>query len=235
MEETAVKYEGTFGKEQKDTSNMKGIPAMSPPEVHDYMRDLGRDWTGQGLAMEVGCWLGATSAALLEGLVEAGYDKPFWAFDRWKANEAEIRKAGEQGVMLKLGQNLQSIYLQNVCKVYPEIKAVRGRIPPTLKTYSGDPIEFCMFDAPKRNPMFVKSIHPLLPYFIPGVTVLGLLDYYFYVRRRDIQEREDWKEFLAPVRFMEQYKDHFTMLREFPDNGSCVFFRYEKSISWKQK
>ncbi|KKK53677.1 hypothetical protein LCGC14_3092410 [marine sediment metagenome] len=161
-----------------------------------------------GIGYGVGCWLGATSAALLEGLVEAGYDKPFWAFDRWEANAAEIRKAREQGVALKLGQNLHSVYLQNVCKVYPKIKAIRGRIPPTLKSYSGDPIEFCMFDAPKRNPMFVKSIHLLLPYFIPGVTVLGLLDYYFYARRRDIQKNEDWKEFLAPVRYKEQYKDH---------------------------
>ncbi len=235
MEETAVKYEDTFGIDRKDTSNMKGIPAMSPPEVHDYMRDLGRGWAGQGLAVEVGCWLGATSAALLEGLVEAGYDKPFWAFDRWKANGAEVRKAKEQNVTLKLRQDLQSIYMQNVCKVYPKIRAVKGKIPYTLKSYSGDPIEFCMFDAPKRNPMFIQSIRAFIPYFIPGVTVLGLLDYYFYAGRRDVQKKGDWKKFLAPVRFMEQYKDNFTMLQEFPENGSCVFFKYEKSIQWKQK
>ena len=83
---------------------------MSPPVVHDYIRDLGRNWTGAGVAMEAGCWLGATSAALLEGLVEAGYDKTYWAFDRWVANMAEASKAQEQGVTIGVGQNLLPIF-----------------------------------------------------------------------------------------------------------------------------
>jgi len=87
---------------------------MSPPEVHDYIRDLGRTWTGQGCCMEVGCWLGATSAALLEGLVEAGYDKPFWAFDRWVANESEVRKAKDQKVKLRMKQYLSQYMLRTL-------------------------------------------------------------------------------------------------------------------------
>ena len=217
-----------------DTSNMKGIPAMSPPVVHNYIRDLGRNWTGSGIAMEVGCWLGATSAALLEGLVEAGYDKPYWAFDRWVANVSEVRKAAEQNVTIGVGQDLLPIFKSNVKSRYSALSPVKGMVPRTLNFFQAEPIEFCMFDAPKRNPIFHDSIHMLLPHFIPGVTVLGLLDYYFYRRRRDVQENEDWKKFLAPVRFMEKYKDHFTMLREFPNDGSCAFFKYEKLITWKQ-
>lgn len=213
---------------------MKGIPAMSPPVVHDYIRDLGRNWTGEGVAMEVGCWLGATSAALLEGLVEAGYNKPYWAFDRWAANESEVRKAADQGVSLSIGQNLLPTFLSNVKSRYSDIATVKGMAPRVLNMFQEQPIEICMFDAPKRNPIFIDSINMLLPHFIPGVTVLGLLDYYFYRRRRDQQENDDWKKFLAPVRFMKKYKDNFTMLREFPDDGSCVFFKYEKPISWKQ-
>lgn len=217
-----------------ETSIYKGIPAMSPPVVHAYLTEIGRGWTGQGVGLEAGCWLGATSAALLDGLVERGYDKPFWAFDRWRANAAEIRKAAEHGVNLKMGQNLLPLYLKNTMSIYHGINATAGKIPFTFRAYSGDPIEVCLFDAPKRNPVFMESIRFCEPHFIPGVTILGLMDYYFYRSRRDEQKNPDWSRFLAPVKFIDTYADHFTMLREFPDDGSCVFFRYEKPISWKK-
>jgi hypothetical protein len=220
---------GETGMRVYGTSNYNGIPAMSPPSVHEYLEDLGREWTGQGVAMEVGCWLGATSAALLTGLVEAGYDKPFWAFDRWRINESEVQKAHEQGVDLHLWQDIESVYLKNITSIYAEVQTVKGKIPHTFKKYSKQPIEFCMFDAPKCDPIFSMSVNYVLQYFIPGVTVFGLLDYYHYVRRRDTQHR-DWEKFLAPVEFIEQHPENFTMLREFPDDGSCVFFRYEKQI-----
>jgi len=216
------------------SSNYKGIPAMTPPEVHEYLNEIGCGWTGQGVAMEAGCWLGATSVALLEGLVEAGYDKPYWAFDRWLSNASEVYKAREQGVILSLHQNLKPIFLKNTEAIYKSIFPVQGKIPRVLNLFIEEPIEMCMFDAPKRNPIFHDSIHMLLPHFIPGVTILGLMDYYFYRSRRDIQKNGDWAKFLAPVKFIDTYSEHFTMLREFPEKGSCVFFRYEKLISWKQ-
>ncbi len=214
------------------TANYKGIPAMSPPEVHEYLREIGKGWIGKGLAMEVGSWMGATSAALLDGLVEAGYDQPFWAFDRWKANDSEVEKAAEQGVSIILGQDVAPIYHMNVSPIYENLHQIKGRVPWRFRLYSGDPIEFCIFDAPKKNPVFDHCINFVGQYFIPGVTVLGLMDYYFYRSRRDIQRQSDWEKFLAPVEFIEKYSDHFTRLREFPDNGSCVFFKYEKPISW---
>jgi len=217
-----------------ETANYKGIPAMSTPEVHQYLNELGRGWTGQGVAMEVGCWLGATSAALLDGLVEAGYDKLYWAFDKWRSNEAEVQKAYDQKVLLGISQDLLPIFLKNTKSIYPKVHAVQGIIPPILNMFNLTPIEICLFDAPKSNPVFSDSIHKLLPYFIPGVTVLGLLDYYFYLRRKEDQLKKDWEKFLVPVQFIEEHRDNFTVLRDFKENSSCVFFRYEKPISWKK-
>jgi hypothetical protein len=219
--------------DKNETSNYKGIPAMSPPEVHQYLKEIGQSWTGAGAAVEVGSWLGATSAALLDGLVEAGYDRPFWAFDRWRANESEVRKAAEWDVRLTLHQDLLPSYIKSVSKIYPNLQTIKGKVPWKFHSYSGDPMEVCLFDAPKRNPVFDDCIRFCEPHFIPGVTVLGLMDYYFYRSRRDVQENSDWKKFLAPVAFIEKFSDHFTLLREFPENGSCAFFRYEKPIPWK--
>ena len=215
-----------------ETSNYKGIPAMNPPEVHQYLNELGRGWTGQGVAMEVGCWLGATSVALLEGLVEAGYDRPFWAFDRWSANGAEVIKASDQKVPLLMGQDLKPVYEKNVSPTYAKLKMVKGAIPGTFRVYTRDSIEFCLFDAPKCNPVFRDATKFVVPYFIPGVTVFGLMDYYFYKRKQE-QQHADWKKFLVPVHFIKKYSDHFTLLREFSGFGMSAFFRYEKEISWE--
>jgi len=163
--------------------------------------------------------------------VEVGYDKPFWAFDRWVANESEVRKAKDQKVKLRMKQDLMPIYAENTLARYDNVQMVKGSIPRSLKTYPPGPIEICLFDAPKRNPTFMAATAYVIKHFIPGVTVFGLLDYYFY-RSRRAQKKGDWQKFLAPVNFIESHPENFTMLREFPDNGSCVFFRYEKPISW---
>ncbi len=205
----------------------KIIPAMTPVEVHDYLRELGRNWTGQGVAMELGCWLGASSIPLLEGLVEAGYNKHFWAFDRWIANEQQARKAKMAGVHIELGEQLLNKYLMNVNPTYHKLICIAGMLPLTLESYTKAPIEICIFDAPKRNPCFISCIKELYKYWVPGVTILGLLDYYFYRSKSGIAKQN----LMAPVEFIESNVGCFTRLEEWDSStSSCMFFRYEKPL-----
>lgn len=207
------------------------IPAMTPAVVLDYLEKIGREWTGQGVVVELGSWLGATMAALLLGLVDSSvaYDRPVYCFDRWKANEPEAKKALRKGVKLKVGQDLFPLFRKNVQTIYPNVYGFKGSIGRTIEKYPGDPIEVCLFDAPKHNPTFQIAIDTLIPYWIPGVTVVGLLDYYFY---RDRKERggKDWERFLVPVDFVEQNKDCFEKLAEWPGQCQCAFFKYVKKI-----
>ena len=54
---------------------------------------------------------GATCAALASGLVEAGYDRPVYCFDRWKANRGQVRKAAERaGLSLRRWANLEPVF-----------------------------------------------------------------------------------------------------------------------------
>jgi len=206
--------------------NMK-VPTMTSPEVHDYLQQLGTEWTGQGCAMELGCWLGASSIPLLQGLVEAGYDKDFWAMERWWVKQEQIGKAAEQGFKLVKGQDSSLIYLENVKPIYDKIKAFRTEIPGGLTNYTGGKIEILILDGPKRDPVFIDCMNYLLPYCIPGVTVIGLLDYHFW-ERLEGKKREAMK---APIKFMEKYGDHFSLLKEWKIDDVCAFFKYEKQIS----
>ena len=198
------------------------IPSMTPKVVHEFLFDIGTNWSGKGVAMELGSWLGASSFALLTGLVKAGYSLKFWAFDKWIATEYEVLHAKNQGVNISLGENLRYLYLHNVEKIYDEIIAIQGKIPQTLKSFPGDPIEICLFDAPKKDPTFSASIHILEEFFIPGMTVLGLLDYYSY--RKQTGAKRDRLE--APVRYMSANSDKYEKLAEWPEECSCVFFKY---------
>lgn len=205
--------------------SFSGVPAMTSPQVHEYLEELGASWTGPGLAMELGCWLGASSLALLKGLVKAGYNKPYWAFDAWRATHDQLPKAKAQGVTLQLGQSTLPLFLNNVTEVYKDIKPCQGNLPSTLGSYTGDPIEFVLFDAPKANPTFKMCIDKLRPHWVEGKTVLGLLDYNFYLRHHGLK----WKKFRAPVEFMEQHKNHFEIEKQW-ENECVVFFRYVKKF-----
>lgn len=204
------------------------IPAMTPKVVHNYLYRIGQEYTGQGVAMELGCWLGATARSLLQGLREAVYTMPFFCYDRWQANEEQVIKAKEQGVAIRNKQDLLPLFLNNIQPIYKNIIARKGNLPERLKTYPGYPIEICIFDAPKTNPTFIECIKALIPYWIPGVTIVGLLDYHWY--KSDVHNSKQQKKNKAPVHFIEKYTDSFTLLAEWPDECTCAFFRYEKEI-----
>lgn len=201
------------------------IPAMTNPRVHEFLYELGYNWTGQGTAVELGSWLGASAVPLLEGLIQSAFDKQFWAFDRWEANSEQVKKAKDQGVRLALNQDLEQLFINNVTRVYPNIRTVKGNMPKSLRAYGVTPIEICIFDAPKQEPVFTECVKQLIPYWIPGVTVLGLLDYWFFQRH----EGRKRTRFITPHLFMKKYGQYFSVIKDF--TTSEVFFRYEKELN----
>ena len=205
---------------------MNSIPAMTSQKVHDYLTEIGSGWQRKGVAMELGCWLGASSIALLRGLVKAGYDRDFWAFDKWDTPAPQVVKAKAQGMKISAGQDLKPLYCDNVGKVYSKIKAIKGGMPATLSGFNGSAIEICIFDAPKQEPVFTGCVRALKNFWIEGVTVLGLLDYKFYERHNGRKRQQ----FRAPVDFMEKYGSHFEVLKSW-DDECPVFFRYVKKIT----
>lgn len=198
---------------------------MTSAQVHSYLRELGRTWKNKGTAIELGSWLGATSAALLEGLKEAGFQRQYWAFDRWQANQDQVNKAAAQKITIEDGEDTRPLFLQSILPIYERVVAVKGALPGTLDYFVGTPIEIVLFDAPKQNPIFYKCMKKVLQYAIPGVTTFGLLDYSFYEehsgKRRELLS--------APVHFMEEYKGHFEVVKKW-DDETCVFFKYTKKL-----
>lgn len=205
----------------------KTIPAMTPTVVHDYLRAVGRKWSGQGAVAELGCWLGATTVPLLEGLKAAGYNRPYYAFDRWECNEQQFLIGNSYGYKFRLHQDLMPVFAANVKPLNMRIHLYKGNLPVTLAGLpKNEPIEVCLFDAPKKDPVFSVCADLLVPHFIPGVTVWGLLDYNFWIKKEGALR----EQLRAPVRWMERHQHNFKQLAEWPTDCTCVFFKYIKKI-----
>lgn len=213
-----------------DVSNYKGVPAMTSPVVHEYLKELGLLYSGKGVVLELGCWLGGSALPLLEGLVKAGYNKQFYAFDRWIADKSQVVKAAKEGVKLTVNESTFPKFWNNVITTYSSVCAFRGGLPNSLYDWElsigyQERVEIVIFDAPKQEPIFTGCMKKILPYCIPGVTVFGLLDYNFYQRHTGIKR----KKFRAPVDFVEKYKNHFEVIKEWPDQCP-VFLKYLKEL-----
>lgn len=211
-----------------NNTNYKGIPALTPTVVHNYLTEIGRQWKPEnGGVVELGCWFGATTVALLEGLTEVGFDKEMHCYDRWKATPEQVIKARGEGVIIKNKEDISPLFDANVMNFDVSLITYQGDISGLIREFPDTPIYVCLFDAPKKNPIFINAMSKLLPNFVEGETVLGLLDYYFY---RGVLKPGRRKQAMAPVRFIEQFSDCFEKVAEWPEQSDCVFFKYLKKV-----
>jgi len=204
----------------KEQSNYNGIPAMNSSCVHDFLKKIGHSWQGLGTVVEVGAWLGGSAMPLLEGLKAVGYNDFYWAFDRWKADVAEAKKAEKQGVLITEGENLMPRFFQNLSGIHSKFSTARGEIEEKIGCYEGGPIEICLLDAPKTDPLFTHVLLTLARFFIPQVTVIGMMDYYFY------REKQNPDPYKAAENFVKCHPSCFLQTAEFGEESSAVFFKY---------
>lgn len=205
-----------------------GIPAMTGADVREYIREIGRGWTGQGVAVECGAWMGASTVALAAGLKEGGYDRVLHAYDRWSANKSEVDKAAAAGVEIGLKENLRARFLANAGAVGVDVEAHACELV-FVKWWEAEPIEVFLLDAAKWEPGFSAVLRAFGPYWLPGVTTVGLLDYHYW---RQFPEGRRRTQLRCQEEFVERHAGAFTVLRDYGPKRAPCFFRYEGGVDW---
>ena len=198
------------------------IPSQNNKKVAEYCYELGKSLTGNGCVGELGSWLGGSIEPVAKALAEAGKNTDIHLFDRFyvakdRVGETEIIKAKKQGVHLKLGQDTLPIVQDYLNPINPNIKYHKVQDIRDSQWDNGV-IELYMDDVCKSEKLFSYAIKTFSPYWIPGETVLVLMDFNY-----DVAQYQ--RKFIA------KYSDHFTKVKEFKKYGSCAVFLYTKKLN----
>jgi len=131
-------------------------------------------YSGEGLLLDCGCFLGGSTTALAEGLKEsASPTKKLHSFDLFVAGPFEGRAYAREG--LEEGKSFRTIYDQNVAAYIDNVEVHEGDIT-QAQIPEGD-IEILFIDCakiPEVNDFFVSKLFPRL---IPGKSIIIQQDY----------------------------------------------------------
>lgn len=155
------------------------IPSMGGTEIGPILRKYAsRVPSGQAI-VELGCWLGAGTRQLLDGVQQSGNDVVVHSFDKFQVNKYQKKKAAEQGVALV------DSHKQFQLNFVEEVRVGRLRVQKTVidqVKWGGPQIGLYVDDACKRQPAFDAAVKIFSPYWVPGQTILALMDFWYFLQ-----------------------------------------------------
>lgn len=210
-------------------SSVNKIPSMGGRGIGGYLYQAGLNHSGKGDVVEVGSWLGSSCAYVALGLSEIKSNARIHCFDRftYKGEKQELVKALD----LKMDQDLTPIFRANVLPVYPHIRACRTDIMDI--GWKEGPIEIYIDDASKKPEQFLHVLKVFGPSFIPGCTVLILMDFNMYLKK-DTYTTEQLARYRCQKDILDKLQDYFRPLESFWPAKSMASFLYEKEYDFRE-
>jgi hypothetical protein len=201
------------------------FPSMGGKEIGAFLRNLARNAPAHTTIVEVGSWLGAGTAQLAIGLRERGTDRSvkIHTYDRWVASKPEIAKATQKAnLSFEPGQDTLPWVMQSLQPFGAGIEFTKGDI--AVVDWAGAPISVYIDDAAKSPSRFFHVLRTFGPAWIPGVTVLVLMDFHYW-------EKTGSEEHKCQKYFIDAHAEHFSPVAEFR-RGSNAAFIYRKQLDF---
>lgn len=196
------------------------IPSLGGVEIGPWLTYAASSVKPGHAIVEVGCWLGAGTAHLALGAVES--KAPIHCYDRWIASDNQVADAARRyNVHLSPGQNLLPVIQENVAGFGAEIHYHRGEL--VFATWTGGMIGLYVDDASKAEPIWRRSLRTFAPSFVPGETVIALMDYHF--------DEWDGEKCSAQKRFVAEHPDSFELLEDHLGGTTCAAFLFKQRWS----
>lgn len=204
------------------------IPSMARARMVPVLQRVAREAPAGTAIVEVGCWLGACTAQIALGLRDrdtAGTVRVH-CYDRWQANDAEVAKAADEGVTFSVGEDTLPYVRRTLEPFDVPVAFHKGEIESA--GWAGGPISVYIDDAAKKWPAFYHVLLTFGPHWIPGETIVVLMDYGFWNRTGDRRHR-------CQQEFIEANAPCFERIDTFPDTrpGPAVF-RFAQPLDFKR-
>ena len=182
------------------------IPSMGGSEIGSLLRKAALEAPNDTAIVEVGCWLGAGTAQLALGIRDrAEPDRiALHCYDRWQSNESEVEKASRFGLALGTAEDTLPITRRYLTPFDVPIQFHKGDI--LESQWTGGPISVYVDDAAKKWKAFYHILLTFGPYWIPGETLVVLMDY-------DIWTKTSMDEHMCQKRFIEENSDCFERIQ----------------------
>ena len=199
------------------------IPSMGGTRIGADLRALARSAPPGTAVVEVGSWLGAGTAQLALGISERAQtaDVRLHCYDRWRASRMEVQKANRWGLRLAVGEDTLPLVRETMATFGVPAEFHQGDVREA--GWNGEPISVYVDDASKMPDLFIHALLTFGRSWIPGVTVIALMDY-------DIWQATGSAEHHCQKSFIESNADSFTRL---PCRGHALF-RYTAPVDWRK-
>lgn len=171
LRERATKRHGAFDDVALPT--LPPIPGqISKAECRFLYWLVSRTYTGRGAIVELGSWLGLSSAHLAAGLRDAKVQGELHCFDRFTWDQ---KKSVDVGRVLRLGDDTTDVFLAHVKPVFDRVVAHRTEIE--AMRWDGGPVEILFLDAPKGRKPFVHVLALFQPFLDPAFAYVASQDF----------------------------------------------------------
>ena len=158
--------------------NIPEIPGMISEYEAKYLYWLTSNYfTGQGEIVELGTWLGKSSAYLGAGLRDSGKSVALNCYDLylWNRNFNAHHLVRQSGLYLDHGADFQPYFEKNVRQVYTNLKV--NKVSLERIKWTGGAIEILFVDAPKSQKTICAVLEIFGEHLIPGVSIVVMQDF----------------------------------------------------------
>jgi len=203
-------------------ADARKLPSQGGAEIGAWLEKYASEVPKGSAIVELGCWLGAGTAFLAIGANQSGAS--IHVYDRFNASAEEVVKARKFGVDLIEGQDtlplvkgyMASYRRHNLVEpIRIHLERCNLKNVTWLRKWS---VGLYVDDATKVEPLWLHAMETFKPYFIPGKTILVLMDYHFDEKAGD--------KYAAQKRYMIEHSDEFEIIGDRLNGTTTAVFRY---------
>jgi hypothetical protein len=211
----------------------KSIPSMGGARLGPFLDNKVKNIRPNTTIVEVGSWLGAGTAQIALSLLKNDMQDSITihAYDRWQASESETRKA-KSNPELKLNSGDDTLlWVRSMLQPFGvSIEFHKGDL--SKASWCGDPISIYIDDAAKTPEYFFHVLKTFGPAWIPGETILLLMDYHMW--SKSLSGRISGHK--CQQDFIESFPGHFERMSEFKKSYQSSYsndaFLYKKAFDF---
>lgn len=206
------------------------IPSMGGRHIGHILRRHAAEVLPGRAIVELGVFLGSGTAQLALGLRDSSRPVEIHCYDRFETRAHEKHMAEKEGVKLASHEDTVPRVQASLAPFGVPVVLHKGDI--RLAKWKGPQIGMHVDDACKREPAFTSALRTFSPWWVPGETVVVLMDFYYFTRKPGIGLEFQYNWMHEHARCFQQIDDEGAMRRDADSErtlsieGSTAVFRY---------